>query len=106
VTGEERLYAFVLGRGLVMSDEPPLALATFTDVVGEDYLLHLAVDPKNSGRLFAATGGGRALTSSDQGRTWVPFGEPKSYESCARVASLVRETGILGAMGGARPFTA
>ena len=68
----------VLGRGLVKSVEPPVAIETVSNVFGESYLLHLAADPTNPDRLFAATGEGQVLASTDQGRTWAAFGRSGS----------------------------
>jgi photosystem II stability/assembly factor-like uncharacterized protein len=78
VTPDGTLYAFVIGRGLVRSAEEPL---NFTDLgadIGGGFLLHLAVDPSNPDRLFAATGRSRLLVSTDRGRSWKRFGEPNS----------------------------
>jgi photosystem II stability/assembly factor-like uncharacterized protein len=73
VTPDGSLYAFVLGRGLVRSGEPPVAFETVSSAFGDAYLLHLAADPSDPGRLFGATGEGRILASSDRGRTWAPL---------------------------------
>ena len=78
VTPDGTLYAFVIGRGVVRSAEDPLNFTELGGDFGGGYLLHLAVDPANPDRLFAATGKGRVLTSSDQGRTWSSFGASNS----------------------------
>lgn len=78
VTPNGTFYAFLLGRGLVKSAEPPVALETVSNAFGESYLLHLAADPTNADRLFAATGEGQVLASTDQGRTWAAFGRSGS----------------------------
>ena len=78
VTPDGTLYAFVIGRGLVRSAEDPV---NFTDLgadFGGGFLLHLAVDPTDPNRLFAATGKGRLLVSTDQGRSWKSFGASNS----------------------------
>lgn len=67
------LYAFVLGRGLVKSSEPPAGFETVSNAFGDGYLLHLAGDPANPGRLFAATAEGQVVASTDRGRTWAPL---------------------------------
>jgi len=74
VTPDGAVYAFVVGRGLVRSAEEPLRFATISGGFREGYLLHLAADPANPDRLFAATGGGEVLASVDQGATWTAFG--------------------------------
>ena len=70
VAPDGTLYAFVYGRGLVASGEPPAGFETVSGGFGDAFLLHIAADPTNPDRLFAATGEGRILASSDRGRTW------------------------------------
>lgn len=70
----EGLYAFVLGGGLVRSPEGKLMRTELSKDWGERYFLHLAADPANPNRLFAATGDGQVLASTDQGLTWTAFG--------------------------------
>jgi photosystem II stability/assembly factor-like uncharacterized protein len=74
VTSGGDLYAFVLGRGLLASKEDTIDLAATSDDFGDSYLLHLAVDPTNPDRMFAASGEGRILASVDRGRSWKSFG--------------------------------
>ena len=74
VTADGTLYAFVLGRGLVRSDESNLAFADVSGGWGDAFLLHLAVDPANPDKIYAATQQGSIVTSGDRGETWVPFG--------------------------------
>jgi photosystem II stability/assembly factor-like uncharacterized protein len=78
VTPEGTLYAFVIGRGLVRSPEEPLEFSNLGSDFGGGFLLHLAVDPTDPNRLFAATGKSRVLISTDQGRTWDDFGNPNA----------------------------
>ncbi len=78
VTRDGTLYAFVVGRGLVRSGEDPLKFDDLGQDFGGGVLMHLAVDPNDPNRLFAATGRGRVLMSIDQGRTWNTFGSPNS----------------------------
>ena len=78
VTPDGTLYAFVTGRGFVRSAEGSPEFETLTNDIGGGFFLHLAIDPTNPDRLFAATGRGRVLASSDKGRTWTSFGAPKS----------------------------
>ena len=72
------LYAFVVGRGLVRSAEDPLNFTLASTDFGGGVLIHLAVDPLNPDRLFAATARGRVLASGDGGRTWTTFGRSGS----------------------------
>lgn len=70
------VYAFVLGKGLMRSEkEEPLEFELVSDAFGPGYLLHLAVDPIDPGRLFAATGEGEIVQSSDRGETWNAVGD-------------------------------
>ena len=78
VTPDGSVYAFVLDRGLVRGTEASLEFETLTNDLGGGFLIHLAVDPTNPGRLFAATQRGRVLASTDQGRTWKSFGSNSS----------------------------
>jgi photosystem II stability/assembly factor-like uncharacterized protein len=74
VSPDGTLYAFVIDRGLVRSSEDPLNFSVLGADIGGGFLLHLAVDPTDPNRLFAATGKGRLLVSTDQGRSWKTFG--------------------------------
>ena len=74
VAPDGRLYAFVLGRGLLTSAEDPLDFQTVSADWSDRFLLHLAVDPSNAERLFGATQEGVILASSDGGKTWTTFG--------------------------------
>ena len=78
VTQDSTLYAFVVGRGLVRSTEGSAMFMTLRNDFGRGILLHMAVDPNDPNRLFASTGDGRVLASTDQGRTWEPFGGSNS----------------------------
>ena len=68
------VYAFVIGKGLVRADEASLTFATMSEDFGEEFLLHLAVDPRDPNHLFAATGKGKILSSADGGRNWTTIG--------------------------------
>lgn len=74
VTPDGALYAFVLGQGLMRSDEDQLELAPIGDGWGDRILLHLAVDPANKDRIFVAAHKGDVLASADGGATWTEFG--------------------------------
>lgn len=75
VTPEGTLYAFVLGQGLMRSDEEELDLAPVGAEWGDRILLHLAVDPADKDRIFVASHQGDVLASTDGGATWSGFGE-------------------------------
>ncbi len=68
---EGTVYAFMLGVGLVKSQS--MGWTRLNDGFGEDYILHLAEDPTDASRLYAATRKGALLRSEDGGRTWRPY---------------------------------
>jgi hypothetical protein len=71
----DAVYAFVLGDGLLSSPEGQFKWTALSQDWGERYFLHLAADPVDPGRLFAATGDSQVLASKDQGKTWAAYGE-------------------------------
>ena len=68
------LFAFVLGAGLVQPSETSPDIGVVSGDWGDRYVLHLAVDPANQDRMFAATQDGSILASTDGGESWSPFG--------------------------------
>ncbi|QPC88310.1 exo-alpha-sialidase [Mesorhizobium sp. NBSH29] len=74
VAADGSVYAFVLGRGLVRSAEPEMDFKTISDAWGDRILLHLAVDPSDKNRMFAATHQGDILASVDGGAKWDELG--------------------------------
>jgi hypothetical protein len=78
---EGTLYAFVFGRGLVLLEPETGGITNLTDSFGEDFFLHLTIDPDNPSRLFAATRSGAVLASVDHGRNWSPFGSDFESEA-------------------------
>ncbi|MGQ7794052.1 WD40/YVTN/BNR-like repeat-containing protein [Faunimonas sp. B44] len=81
VTSDGTIYAFLFGQGLLRASEPAASFATISDGFGESYLLHLAVDPGDPNRLFAASSDGEILHSIDQGRTWGRLADAEFHES-------------------------
>ncbi|NIR28986.1 MAG: exo-alpha-sialidase [Gammaproteobacteria bacterium] len=78
-SGDGRLYAFIVGVGLVSAGEAELAWRILQDDFGPRFILHLAVDPSNPERLYAITYHGETresglVASADGGRTWRPLG--------------------------------
>lgn len=71
-----RALAFVLGAGLVRADETALDWTVLSDTFGDDYLLHLALDPADPLRMFAVTGQAEMRTSQDGGATWQLVAQP------------------------------
>ncbi|QPC88805.1 exo-alpha-sialidase (plasmid) [Mesorhizobium sp. NBSH29] len=74
VAADGSVYAFVLGRGLVRSAESNIDFKTISDIWGERILLHLAVDPADKNRIFAASQQGDILASTDGGASWTELG--------------------------------
>jgi photosystem II stability/assembly factor-like uncharacterized protein len=74
VAADGTAYAFVVGHGLLRTAEPSLLWLTVNNAFGERVLLHLAIDPTDSNRVFAATSDGAVLESTDGGEGWSPFG--------------------------------
>ena len=74
-TPDGRLFAFVLGTGLVQPAATSPDLKVVSSDWGERYILHLAVDPANPDRMFAATQDGSMLASTNRGESWVLFGQ-------------------------------
>ena len=70
------LYAFVVGRGLILAKESdPEAWSAVGDVNGR-ILLHLAIDGRDPQRLFAIAHKAGLLASEDGGKSWHAFGQP------------------------------
>jgi hypothetical protein len=70
------IYAFMVGNGLLRSEEPSLNWQTVASDFGDRYLLHLAVDPDDGSRLFAMTQHSELLASRDGGQTWQLLAAP------------------------------
>jgi hypothetical protein len=75
IAGDGKVYAFMLGSGLLLADEESLDWRPLSDDFGDRYLLHLAVDPDRN-RLFASTQHNELLASRDGGETWQLLGAP------------------------------
>ena len=80
ITPSGVIYAYVIGQGLVRSSERDRTWKTLNDGFGSSYLLHLAVDPVDSERLFAIAFDGRSKKpalwrSIDGGAKWAPIEE-------------------------------
>lgn len=73
VTEDARIFIFVPGQGLAVADEAELRFSPLARDWGEDVLLHLAVDPVNPERMFAASHLGNVFASIDGGETWEPM---------------------------------
>ncbi len=75
--GGGRLFAFVVGRGLLTAAEGDLAAWTpLAGNLGDRILLHLAIDRADANRLYAITYEGEVIASADGGHNWHAFGTP------------------------------
>lgn len=73
VTEGARIFVFIPGQGLSVANEAELRFTLLAGDWGEDVLLHLAVDPTNTERMFAASHLGNVFASFDGGVTWEPM---------------------------------
>ena len=64
------VYAFIIGLGLLRTQEPELRWEIVSKSFGDRYLLHLAVDPGDPRRLYVVTNDKQVLVSKDDGITW------------------------------------
>ena len=71
VTEDARILTFTLAQGLAVAQKSELKFSVLA-AWGDDVLLHLAIDPKNRNRMFAATNKGDVFQSADGGVTWEP----------------------------------
>jgi photosystem II stability/assembly factor-like uncharacterized protein len=79
VARDGTVYAFMIGTGLVRASERNLAWQALGKGFGDDYLLHLAADPRDPKRLYAVTHNSRTriqgvIASRDGGERWTPLG--------------------------------
>ena len=70
------VFAFAIGRGLLRGVEPHLQWEPLQSSFGENVLLHLAIDPNDSNRLFAVTQGNELPASRDGGLSWTSIARP------------------------------
>ena len=78
-TSRGDVYAFVVGTGLIRTMEPGLNWRSTGGSLGNNYILHLAVDPTDESNLYAITFSPQTrrnvvLASGDGGRSWSPLG--------------------------------
>jgi photosystem II stability/assembly factor-like uncharacterized protein len=73
VDGEGGLYAFVPGHGLVRAEEGTADFSTLAQGWGDHVVLHMAFDPDDPSRIFAASHHSAIFASEDGGRNWSTF---------------------------------
>ena len=74
VSNEGRVYAFVVGTGLMAAQEPALEWQKISSRFEDQILLRMVLDPTQKNRMFAATVTGAVVLSEDGGGSW------RSYE--------------------------
>ncbi len=73
VTPQGRLFAFVVGAGLITAKEENLSWSVLSNRFQDRVLLRMAIDPSDPNRLYAVTYAGAVVTSGDGGKTWGAF---------------------------------
>lgn len=73
VDGDGDLLAFVPGHGLVRVEEGTADFSTVAEAWGDQVLLHMAFDPDDPARIFAASHQSMVFASEDGGRSWSAF---------------------------------
>ena len=68
-----KLYAFLLGTGLITAEEPDLNWTILFTDVADRYFTNMAAHPADPRRLYATVDTGAIMTSGDAGRTWSSF---------------------------------
>lgn len=69
-----RLYAFMLGQGLITTEDGNHAgWKVLSNEFADRYILHFAIDPVDPARMVAVTQENKILSSADGGRSWSPF---------------------------------
>ena len=76
VGSDGSIYAFVLGEGLISSDDGGLAWTAVNNGFGDGYILNFSRDPKNLDRMFATTGKNEIVVSSNGGKDWTLVARP------------------------------
>jgi photosystem II stability/assembly factor-like uncharacterized protein len=75
-TGPEGvLYAYVVGRGLMMAKEGDPNVWSTIGEAASPVLLHLAIDGREPQRMFAIAHKAGVLASEDGGKSWHAFGQ-------------------------------
>ena len=79
VTRAGEVLAFVVGTGLIRTTEPTLSWQKLGADFGQDFVVHLAVDPSNPDTLYAVTLNPQShaqaiLASADGGKSWAVLG--------------------------------
>jgi photosystem II stability/assembly factor-like uncharacterized protein len=79
VTADGTVYAFIAGKGLVRTAEKNPGWRLIGGGLGEEFLLHIAVDPADAQRLYAVaynsrSGNQSVVVSRNGGERWSKFG--------------------------------
>lgn len=75
ISADGGIHAFVFGMGLLRAPEQTLAWKKLSADWGPRYILHLALDPTDPQRVYAATNDSQILASTDGGMNWTTLGQ-------------------------------
>jgi len=75
-----KLYAFMIGTGLIRTTEPGLGWQLVSNSLGDEFILHLAVDPSKQQNMYAVTFNQQTrklsiVASNDGGTNWKTLGQ-------------------------------
>ena len=73
VSAQGRIYAFVYGVGLMMSEESSSDWKVQSAGFGDRYPVKMAIDPNDPDRIHVVADTGAIVTSKDGGRSWVSY---------------------------------
>ena len=73
VSPKGRVYAFVIGAGLIARDEGKTEWEPLSRNFQDRILFRMAIDPASGKRIYATTWTGGVMTSPDGGRSWSAF---------------------------------
>jgi len=71
---EGEVYTYIIGLGLLRTQEPGLGWRVVTKSFGDRFVFHLATDPNDPRRLYVVTNDKRVLASKDGGISWKTVG--------------------------------
>jgi len=79
VASDKMLYAFLPGIGLIRTSEPPISWRVVAKEFGRSVVVHLAVDPTDSSKIYVITYDSQsrahaALATRNGGKTWSKLG--------------------------------
>jgi photosystem II stability/assembly factor-like uncharacterized protein len=73
VSPSGQLFAFVYGVGLVQREEAGTRWSVLSSDFADRYIIKIAFDPRDPGRIHVVADTGAIVTSKDGGRNWVSY---------------------------------